>query len=243
MFLKQLHKAEEAIISILLVSMTLLVFIEVVLRFGFGAGLSWGQELTLHLSAWFVLFGISYGLKVGAHINVDAFVRLFSPSVQRLLSLVAVVLALVYCALFLYGSWIYLEKMYVIGVTMEDLEFKDWMVSWMSEESQETWKIWVDEPLVPLWLAHGMLIVGLGFFSIRLLELLWAVATGRKSGFGHHDEAEDSMKLAEQLKGESLEEIDFTAPVKPEVHTAKADTVKTDTVKTDETNADQGAKQ
>jgi len=51
MFLKRLHKAEEAIISLLLVSMTLLVFIEVVLRFGFGTGFSWGQELTLHLSA------------------------------------------------------------------------------------------------------------------------------------------------------------------------------------------------
>ncbi len=204
--LKKIHAAEEAIISLLLVAMTLLVFVEVILRFGFGTGLSWGQELTLHLSAWFVLFGISYGLKVGAHINVDAFVRLFSPSVQRLLSLLAVVLALIYCVLFLYGSWIYLEKMYLIGITMEDLEFKGWMVEWMSEETLERLKIWVDEPLVPLWLAHGMLIVGLLFFSIRLLELLWAVATGRKNGFGHHDEAEDSMQLAEQLKGTSLEE-------------------------------------
>lgn len=206
MFLKRLHKAEEAIISLLLVSMTLLVFIEVVLRFGFGTGFSWGQELTLHLSAWFVLFGISYGLKVGAHINVDAFVRLFSPSVQRVLSLIAILLALTYCALFLYGSWVYLEKMYVIGVSMEDLEFADWMVSGMSEESQELWKIYIDEPLVPLWLAHGMLIVGLTFFSIRLLELLWSVATGRSSGFGHVDEAEESMHLAESLRGETLDD-------------------------------------
>ena len=204
--LKKLHKAEEAIISLLLVAMTLLVFCEVVLRFGFGTGLSWGQELTLHLSAWFVLFGISYGLKVGAHISVDAFVRLFSPSVQRVLSLIAISLALVYCVLFLYGSWVYLEKMYMIGVSMEDLEFSEWMVSWMSEETQELLKIWIDEPLVPLWLAHGMLLVGLGFFSIRLVELLLAVATGRKDGFGHIDEAEESMHLAEELKQESLSE-------------------------------------
>ena len=209
--MQRIHRAEEAIISLLLVSMTLLVFVEVVLRFGFGTGLSWGQELTLHLSAWFVLFGISYGLKVGAHISVDAFVRLFSPSVQRVLSLIAILLAVVYCAFFLYGSWIYLEKMYVIGITMEDLEFKDWMVSWMSEETQELTKIWVDEPLVPLWLAHGMLIVGLVFFSIRLLELLWAVATGKRSGFSHHDEAEESLQLAEELKQNAIE-IDFEHP-------------------------------
>ncbi len=211
MILKKLHQAEEAIISLLLVAMTLLVFVEVVLRFGFGTGLSWGQELTLHLSAWFVLFGISYGLKVGAHINVDALVKLFSPPVQRVLALVAVSLALVYCALFLYGSWVYLEKMYVIGVSMEDLEFKGWMVNWMSEETQELLKIYTDEPLVPLWLAHGMLIVGLVFFSIRLLELLWAVAAGRSAGFGHHDEAEESLHLAEELK-EDVIEIDFEHP-------------------------------
>lgn len=209
--MQRIHKAEEAIISLLLVAMTLLVFVEVVLRFGFGTGLSWGQELTLHLSAWFVLFGISYGLKVGAHISVDAFVRLFSPSVQRVLSLIAILLAVVYCVFFLYGSWVYLEKMYVVGVTMEDLEFKDWMVSWMSEETQEITKIWVDEPLVPLWLAHGMLIVGLVFFSIRLLELLWSVAIGKKSGFTHHDEAEESLQLAEELKQDAIE-IDFEHP-------------------------------
>jgi C4-dicarboxylate transporter DctQ subunit len=213
MLLKKLHRIEEAIISLLLVAMTLLVFVEVILRFGFGTGLSWGQELTLHLSAWFVLFGISYGLKVGAHINVDAFVRLFSPSVQRLLSLLAIILALVYCLFFLYGSWVYLEKMYMIGVTMEDLEFKDWMVSWMSEETQELLKIWIDEPLIPLWLAHGMLLVGLTFFSIRLLELLWAVATGRSTGFGHVDEAEESMHLAEQLKGEGIDENEPPATI------------------------------
>ena len=55
MFFRIINQIEEAILSLLLVAMTLLVFVEVVLRFGFGTGLSWGQELTLHLSAWFVL--------------------------------------------------------------------------------------------------------------------------------------------------------------------------------------------
>jgi C4-dicarboxylate transporter DctQ subunit len=198
MFIRLVNRVEEAIISLLLVSMTLLVFFEVILRFGFGSGLSWGQELTLHLSAWFVLFGISYGLKVGAHIGVDAFVRLFSTRGQRVLSIIAILLCLGYCGLFLTGSWFYLEKMYVIGVSMEDLEFKDWMV----EENADLLKIYPDEPLVPLWLAHGMLLVGLVFFSIRLFELLWSVIKGRTTGFQHVDEAQESMHLAEELKKE-----------------------------------------
>jgi len=204
MFFRLINKIEEAIISLLLVATTLLVFVEVVMRFGFGTGLTWGQEITLHMSAWFVLFGASYGLKVGAHIGVDAFVRTFSVSGQRILTLIAVSLCLVYCGLFLYGSWIYLREMYIIGIGMEDAEFPHWMVSGLSEATAEKLKIYLDEPAVPLWLAHGMLLVGFIFLSIRLLELLWMVATGKTTGFHKVDEADESLHIAEELKKEQL---------------------------------------
>ncbi|MET0055775.1 MAG: TRAP transporter small permease, partial [Candidatus Thiodiazotropha sp. 6PLUC10] len=158
-------------------AMTLLVFLEVVLRFVFNTGLLWAQELTLHLSAWFVLFGISYGLKVGAHIGVDAFVKTLPDSIHRFLSLVAVVLSLVYCSLFLYGSWIYLSKMKKIGIELEDIP-------------------------VETWVAHSILIIGFVFFSVRLLQLLWRVIRGESIGFSHTNEAEESMRLAEELAAE-----------------------------------------
>ena len=66
MLSRLINSAEEVIIALLLVTMTLLVVFEVVLRFGFGTGVLWMEELTLHMSAWFVLFGASYGVKVGA---------------------------------------------------------------------------------------------------------------------------------------------------------------------------------
>jgi C4-dicarboxylate transporter DctQ subunit len=177
MFFRLIDQAEEAIISLLLVSMTLLVFIDVVLRFGFNAGMIWSEELTLHMSAWFVLFGASYGLKVGAHIGVDALVRVLSPLSQRVLTGIAVILSLIYCGLFIYGAWIYLAKMNKIGIELEDLP-------------------------IQAWIAHSILLIGFVLLGIRLLELLWKVATGRASSFGHKDEAEESMRLAEQLKRE-----------------------------------------
>ncbi|MCU7845220.1 MAG: TRAP transporter small permease [Candidatus Thiodiazotropha sp. (ex Monitilora ramsayi)] len=177
MFKRIINKAEEGIISLLLVTMTLLVFLEVVMRFGFNSGFLWAQELTLHISAWFVLFGVSYGLKVGAHIGVDAFIKLMSPMVQRVLSGVAVVFSLVYCGLFIYGSWIYLSKMKKIQIELEDLP-------------------------VEVWIAHSILVIGLVFLSIRLLELLWHIAKGDTTGFRHINEAEESMHLAEELAAE-----------------------------------------
>jgi C4-dicarboxylate transporter DctQ subunit len=174
MFMRIINRTEEAVICILLVAITLLVFADVVMRFVFNAGLMWSQELTLHMSAWFVLFGASYGLKVGSHIGMDAFVKLFSFNGRRLLSGIAAVLALVYCYLVLYGSWIYLAKMKKIGLTMEDLP-------------------------IPVWLANGMLFVGFVFLTVRLFIILYAIATGKIDGFKHADEAKESMALAEEI--------------------------------------------
>ena len=202
MLLRFLLKAEENIIALLLVAMTLLVFLDVVMRFGFGTGFLWSQELTLYLSAWFVLFGISYGLKVGAHIGVDAVVKLLPTGAQRIASSIAVILCLVYCGLFFYGAWIYLQKMYELGIGMEDLSVPLWFAHLWSEETLEAWKIDPEDPLIPLWISQSILLIGLSLFSFRLLELLWSVVTGKATGFRHTDEAEESMHLAKELAAE-----------------------------------------
>jgi C4-dicarboxylate transporter DctQ subunit len=174
MFMRIINRAEEAIICILLVAVTLLVFADVVMRFGFNTGLMWSQELTLHMSAWFVLFGASYGLKVGSHIGMDAFVKLFPANGRRLLTGLGTILALIYCYLVLYGSWIYLAKMKKIGITMEDLP-------------------------IPVWIANGMLFVGFVFLTVRLLILFWGVITGKTDSFKHADEAKESLELAREM--------------------------------------------
>ena len=175
MFLRLLNRTEEAVICLLLTLTTLLVFVDVVMRFGFNTGFMWTQELTLHMSAWFVLFGASYGIKAGSHIGVDAFVKLFPRGWRRLMTGVACLLALFYCSLILYGSWIYLGKVKRIGIELEDLP-------------------------IPAWIAHGMLLVGFTFLSIRILLLLWDVIRDRADGFRHADEARESMELVEELK-------------------------------------------
>jgi C4-dicarboxylate transporter, DctQ subunit len=177
MFLTLLNKVEEAIICLLLVATTSLVFLDVVMRFGFNSGFIWSQELTLHMSAWFVLFGCSYGLKHGAHIGVDAFVKLLPPLGRRFLTTIGCLLALCYCSLILYGSWKYLAKVYKYQIELDDLP-------------------------VQTWIAHSILIIGFVFISIRILLLLYNVIIGRIDVFRHADEAKESMEIVEELKKE-----------------------------------------
>ena len=147
MFLRILNRLRRRSSAFCLWQRLLLVFIDVVMRFGFNAGFLWSQELTLHMSGWFVLIGASYCLKQGSHIGMDAFVKLFPIAGRKLLSGIGCVLGLIYCGLILYGSWIYLKKMHMIGIELEDIP-------------------------VPAWVAHSVLLIGFTFLTIRIFILL-----------------------------------------------------------------------
>jgi len=175
MFSRIINSLEEGIIAILLASMTLQVFVEVTARFGFNTGVMWAQELTLHLSCWMVMFGASYGIKIGSHIGVDALVRILKPKTRRIVTGIAVIAGLAYCTLIGMGAWVYLEKVYSIGIELEDMA-------------------------IPKWVAHSILLIGMILIAWRLLVLLWEIITGKADGFKMIDEAKESMRLAEETK-------------------------------------------
>ncbi len=174
-----INKFEETFISLLLVGMTLLVFSEVVLRFGFNTGISWSQEVTLYMMAWFVLFGASYGIKVGAHIAVDSFVKIFPQGVRRTMGLLAVSVCIAYCIIFMIGAWGYLSKLHLINLEMEDLEVERWM-------------------------SESIILLGFLFMMFRFIQLLIKILKGEVEGFSHIDEAKESLELAAQIKEEEL---------------------------------------
>ena len=55
--------------------MTLITFMQVVARYVFNYSFVWALELVTFLFAWLIFLGMSYGVRVGAHIGVDALVK------------------------------------------------------------------------------------------------------------------------------------------------------------------------
>ncbi|MDV7339274.1 TRAP transporter small permease [Terasakiella sp. A23] len=201
---------EEGVLSFLLVTMTLLVFIEVVLRFGFNTGIHWAQEVTLHTSAWFVLFGVSYGVKVGAHIGVDAVIRLLNPEMKRIFSIVAVLLCLVYCALILFGAWVYLAKVYAVGLAMEDTPTPGIFMALIPENMMwDVFKIDEEEPLLPMWIAHGPLLIGFILLTYRFLEVLKKLITREWMEMHMADEGKEAL----EEQGIDAESVDLSEEV------------------------------
>ena len=102
-----INEFEETAIAVLLGLMTLITFANVVLRYGFNTGLIWGLEATTFLFAWLVLFGVSYAVKVTAHLGVDALINIFAPKTRRILTLIAAAVCIVYAGLLMKGAWDY----------------------------------------------------------------------------------------------------------------------------------------
>src|SRR3546814_10683075 len=80
-----------------------------------------------YLFAALIFLGISYGVRVGAHIGVDALVKVLPKAVANKVALVATLLCLLYAVIVLVGSWIYVSKIYEIGILAQDLPIPQWV--------------------------------------------------------------------------------------------------------------------
>ena len=98
---------EETVIAVLLGLMTLITFVNVVLRYVFNDSLIWGLEVTLILFAWLVLLGISYGFKTYSHLGVDAIINLFQKPGRRVFAIISALCCVVYALLLFKGAWDY----------------------------------------------------------------------------------------------------------------------------------------
>lgn len=106
-FARAVDAFEVNTIAVLLGLMTMVTFVNVVLRKLFNSSLIWGLEVTLILFAWLVLFGISYGFKVTAHLGVDAITNALPKKGARVLALISAAACVAYGMLLLKGAWDY----------------------------------------------------------------------------------------------------------------------------------------
>jgi len=88
-----------------LVCITLLIFSNVVLRYGFNSGLFFSEEISRLAFVWLVFAGAQLMLHENGHIGVDIVTSRVSPTVGKCLLLLTQVLMLYVTWLFLQGSW------------------------------------------------------------------------------------------------------------------------------------------
>ena len=100
-------KVERVSIALILALMTVVTFVNVVLRYVFNDSLIWGLEVTLVLFAWLVLLGISHCIKLFAHIGVDFVLNMINPRWCKVFGVITSIICIAYALLLLKGSWDY----------------------------------------------------------------------------------------------------------------------------------------
>jgi C4-dicarboxylate transporter DctQ subunit len=169
--LRALDRAEEVLTAALLAAMTLLTFLQVVLRYVFNTGLVWALEATVYLFGWLVLIGISNGVRTGSHLAVDVITKHLSLGGQKIVALAGAALSLLYVALMLAGSFTLVQRLYVFGNLAHDI------------------------PL-PRWILLSSLPLGFALLGLRIVQAAVGIARGTVPPAGHGPGDERSRVVA-----------------------------------------------
>lgn len=164
-----LERLEEGLLAILLATMTSITFMQVIARYIFNYSFVWALEVVTVLFAWLIFLGMSYGVRVHAHIGVDALVKSVPPRFARVMSSIGAVLCIVYAVIVLIGGWTYMQKIYSIGIEMQDIP-------------------------IPQWVPRVILPLGFALLAFRFFQVLLSIARGGSVALVG-DEAEEALKL------------------------------------------------
>lgn len=145
----KVSRASEKIVQITLVGMvgvmTVIIIIQVFMRYIFLYSLSWSEEVARYLMIWVSFLGASLALKYGFHIGVEFVINRFPEKVRNWVNLIAKIGILIFLIYFTIGGF---------------------LVSWAVRDQ--------DSPALLFSMAYAYLAAPLGgvFMIIQLLNLL-----------------------------------------------------------------------
>lgn len=97
-------KLIDVALVLLLAAMTAMVFMNVVLRYGFGSGLDISEEMSRFCFVWLIFLGAMSASRMNMHMGFDLVVISVGPMARRVLLTIANGLVLGVCALIFSGT-------------------------------------------------------------------------------------------------------------------------------------------
>ncbi len=103
--MRLLDKIEEYFCGAALLTATLIVFTNVILRYVFKAGTSWAEELVKYLMIWITFIGSSICVRKKAHVSIDFFYEMMPIKSKRVATIIIDIVALFFTgSMAFYGS-------------------------------------------------------------------------------------------------------------------------------------------
>lgn len=119
---------EESICILLMSSMSILLFIQVVMRRFFGNSLTWSEELARYIFIWLIYFGISYGAKAMKHIKIEAFLAVFPRKIRPLVKILGNLLFLAFALFIIFTSFELVQKQIKLKQQSPAMHIPMWVI-------------------------------------------------------------------------------------------------------------------
>lgn len=174
-FLKKMDEywaiVERTFIVLALILMTLVVFIQVVLRYVFDAGIPWAEELARYLMVWAGFLGGSLATRERRHISIDIVPRLLpeQSAVQTLAVRFTYLIAAGFCFFLFYVGYSFVSRSMAIGRYSQSMH-------------------------IPMWIVQGIIPISAIFMGLRFLSLTFGKLEEQKE----LEELEELAKDAEK---------------------------------------------
>ena len=124
---RMLCLAEAGFIGAALAFSSLLLFLNVVLRYVFLAPISWAEELALYLMVWIVFVGGSVAVRSRGHMAIDLLPLVLSPGNRRRLAIFVALLTLAFFAVFFWYSGQHVLRIQSSGQTTPVMGAPMWL--------------------------------------------------------------------------------------------------------------------
>lgn len=216
---------EETLIALILGLMTVITFVNVIVRYVFNASyfipvtkafglptnLLWALEMVTILFAWLVILGTSYCVRTVSHLGVDAVLNLVSKNMKRGMAVFSVLCCIVYAGLLLKGGWDFWSNFANLPQTTGrwfPTGFEDKFLSkgWYETDDMEMPFIlrfledWFNEgeayEKIPRLLPYMVIPIGFGLLFYRFCQLGIQVLRGSRDVIIVSHEAEDAVEEA-----------------------------------------------
>jgi TRAP-type C4-dicarboxylate transport system permease small subunit len=109
-----LWRGLEALLVILLAAMAIMVFGNVVLRYGFNSGILVSEELSRYFFVWLTFIGAVVTFRENAHLGVESLVQRFGRGGRLICMVMSDIIILGCMVAFFWGTW----KQYAINASM-----------------------------------------------------------------------------------------------------------------------------
>jgi C4-dicarboxylate transporter DctQ subunit len=184
---------EENVLSVLLAIITFVAFTQVIARYVFNSGWSGALEFQRILFAWMILLGMSYGVRSGAHLGVDAFIRMFPKPLFKAVAIFGAISCILYAAILLGSSWmqyfgahsrggamLYWTTIFRSGSGLDEMKYPQFIVDMFQTKER-----------IHRWVAYLVLPGGLALFAFRSLQALFEIVSGKRELMIASHEAEE----------------------------------------------------